>query len=82
MLLLVIILLLIFGGGGGYYDGALASLGARAAGRPALIGIGYDFQIVEVCPAGDSDLPVDLVVTDARVLRPAVRPDPGATGAA
>jgi len=59
------------GFGGGYYDGALAR--ARGRGRPALIGIAYDFQIVERCPSGGDDLPVDLVVTDARVLRRAVR---------
>jgi 5-formyltetrahydrofolate cyclo-ligase len=70
------------GFGGGYYDGALALARARAAGRPALIGLAYDFQIVDVCPAGDGDLPVDLVVTDARVLRPVARLDPGGTGAA
>jgi 5-formyltetrahydrofolate cyclo-ligase len=39
--------------------------------RPTLIGLCYDFQIVARCPAGDGDVPVDLVVTDARVLRPA-----------
>jgi 5-formyltetrahydrofolate cyclo-ligase len=69
------------GFGGGYYDGALASARAHAAGGPELIGIAYDFQIVDVCPAGDGDLPVDLVVTDGRVLRRAGRPDPGGTGA-
>jgi 5-formyltetrahydrofolate cyclo-ligase len=42
--------------------------------RPALIGLCYDFQIVARCPAGDGDVPVDLVVTDARVLRPARAP--------
>ena len=57
--------------GGGYYDGALAV--ARAGGRAALIGIAYDFQIVDDCPAGDADVPVDLVVTDARVLRRTAR---------
>jgi 5-formyltetrahydrofolate cyclo-ligase len=57
------------GFGGGYYDGALAIARARANGRTALIGIAYDFQIVDDCPAGEGDVPVDLVVTDARVLR-------------
>jgi 5-formyltetrahydrofolate cyclo-ligase len=57
------------GFGGGYYDGALALSRARANGRTALIGIAYDFQIVDDCPAGAGDVPVDLVVTDARVLR-------------
>jgi 5-formyltetrahydrofolate cyclo-ligase len=70
------------GFGGGYYDGALTLARARAAGRPALIGLAYDFQIVDACPAGDDDVPVDLVVTDARVLRPAARVGPGGTGAA
>lgn len=57
------------GFGGGYYDGAFAAGGSGK--RPALIGLAYDFQIVARCPAGDGDIPVDLVVTDARVLRPA-----------
>jgi 5-formyltetrahydrofolate cyclo-ligase len=60
------------GFGGGYYDGIFGNLGSvGAAGkRPALIGLCYDFQIVAQCPAGDGDVPVDVVVTDARVLRP------------
>lgn len=57
------------GFGGGYYDGVLA--GARASGRTAIIGFAYEFQIVETVPAGEADLPVDFVVTDERVLRPA-----------
>jgi 5-formyltetrahydrofolate cyclo-ligase len=56
------------GFGGGYYDGVFGASGKR----PALIGLCYDFQIVARCPAGDGDVPVDLVVTDARVLRPRV----------
>ena len=54
------------GFGGGYYDGVFGASGKR----PALIGLCYDFQIVARCPAGDGDVPVDVVVTDARVLRP------------
>src|SRR3954471_4581374 len=54
------------GFGGGYYDGVFGASGKR----PALIGLCYDFQVVARCPAGDGDVPVDLVVTDARVLRP------------
>jgi 5-formyltetrahydrofolate cyclo-ligase len=57
------------GFGGGYYDGALAMARAGAPGRTTLIGLAYDFQIVDDCPAGAGDVPVDLVVTDARVLR-------------
>jgi len=37
--------------------------------NPALIGLAYDFQIVDACPVGPGDRPVDLVVTEARVLR-------------
>jgi 5-formyltetrahydrofolate cyclo-ligase len=60
------------GFGGGYYDGAFAGAGGGTAGRrPTLIGLSYDFQIVPRCPAATGDVPVDLVVTDARVLRPA-----------
>jgi 5-formyltetrahydrofolate cyclo-ligase len=60
------------GFGGGYYDQLLGgtNVGAKPAiRRPVLIGFAYDFQIVERCPAGVGDVPVDLVVTDARVLR-------------
>jgi 5-formyltetrahydrofolate cyclo-ligase len=56
------------GFGGGYYDGVLA--GARAGGRTAIIGLAYDFQIVDTVPSGEGDLPVDFVVTDERVVRP------------
>ncbi len=65
------------GFGGGYYDGAFGAGAVDAAApgagrrRAALIGLCYDFQIVAHCPAGADDVPVDLVVTDARVLRPA-----------
>jgi len=59
------------GFGGGYYDGAFEGRGSGSGRRPALIGLCYDFQIVARCPAGAGDVPVDLVVTDARVLRPA-----------
>ena len=56
------------GFGRGYYDRALAA--APATARPALIGVAYDFQIVPECPANGGDVSVDLVVTDARVIRP------------
>jgi 5-formyltetrahydrofolate cyclo-ligase len=54
------------GYGGGYYDEALGA----ARGRPVAIGLAYDFQVVDRCPTGDDDVAVDLVVTDARVVRP------------
>jgi 5-formyltetrahydrofolate cyclo-ligase len=57
------------GMGGGYYD----DVGRRLReGRPEalMVGVGYDFQVVDTCPAdGDAgDVPVDFVVTEARVL--------------
>jgi 5-formyltetrahydrofolate cyclo-ligase len=51
------------GFGGGYYDGVIDD--ARAAGAIA-IGLAYDFQIVDDCPAGPADVGVDAIVTDVR----------------
>jgi 5-formyltetrahydrofolate cyclo-ligase len=60
------------GHGGGYYDGAGRDARERRAvvGRPPplLVGVAYDFQIVETCPADERDVSVDLVVTERRVL--------------
>ena len=56
------------GFGGGYYDGVIDE--ARAGGA-AVIGFAYDFQVVDRCPAGPDDRTVDVVVTDARVIRTA-----------
>jgi 5-formyltetrahydrofolate cyclo-ligase len=55
------------GYGGGYYDEAAGRL--RAAGRGFLVGVAFDFQIVERCPAGVDDVPVDCVVTEREVVR-------------
>lgn len=54
------------GFGGGYYDGVIDE--ARAGGA-TVIGFAYDFQIVDRCPVGPDDRAVDVVVTDARVIR-------------
>jgi 5-formyltetrahydrofolate cyclo-ligase len=55
------------GFGGGFYDELLAGPVAR---RPAfVVGVGYDFQVVDLCPAGEEDARVDCVVTEARVIR-------------
>jgi 5-formyltetrahydrofolate cyclo-ligase len=53
------------GFGGGYYDGVIDD--ARAGGA-AIIGLAYDFQIVDRVPAGPGDRGVDVVVTDARII--------------
>lgn len=54
------------GYGGGFYDGALPGL-APPALRIAVI---FDFQLLADLPAMPHDVPMDVVVTDARVLRP------------
>jgi 5-formyltetrahydrofolate cyclo-ligase len=60
------------GYGGGYYDGAARELRVQkaASGRSPglLVGLAYDFQVVDACPAGEHDVAVDLVVTERRVL--------------
>lgn len=56
------------GYGGGYFDELIAHL--RPRGRGYFVGLAYDFQVVDRCPAGEGDHGVDCVVTDARVLRP------------
>jgi 5-formyltetrahydrofolate cyclo-ligase len=56
------------GFGGGYYDGAGRELRARRAGAALMVGLAYDFQVVDACPADDNDVAVDLVVTERRVL--------------
>jgi 5-formyltetrahydrofolate cyclo-ligase len=53
--------------GGGYYDSVIDE--ARAGGA-LVIGLAYDFQIVDRVPAGPGDRTVDVVVTDARVIGP------------
>jgi len=58
------------GRGGGYYDRAFA--GAPAEG-PFLVGVGYDFQLVEEVPAGVGDGRVDMVATEARRIRTRAR---------
>ena len=71
------------GFGGGYYDEWLMATG-RGKGQPKLdsaggpvddrgparqvIGLAYDFQVLDVCPAGVNDVRVDCIVTDARFI--------------
>jgi 5-formyltetrahydrofolate cyclo-ligase len=54
------------GRGGGHYDATLP-----AAWRARKVGLAFEVQIVDAVPAEPHDAPVDLVVTEARVLRPA-----------
>ena len=55
------------GYGGGYYDEAAGRV--RSAGHGLLVGLAYDFQIVDRCPAGEADVAVDCVVTEREIVR-------------
>lgn len=58
------------GAGGGYYDRSFAFLkDVPRPARPLLVGIGYDFQEVEALTPEPWDVPLDLVVTNARIVR-------------
>lgn len=60
------------GHGGGFYDRLLAAIrDARREARrpPALrVGIAFDFQVFDRVPAEAWDIPMDLVLTDERVI--------------
>ena len=52
------------GYGGGYYDRFLGSLEKPVP----KIGIGFDLQIMDKVPTADHDIPVDLIITEKRVI--------------
>jgi len=52
------------GYGGGYYDLLLPRLSTAIA-----CAVGFDFQLVSELPNMDHDVPVGIVVTDARIVR-------------
>jgi len=57
------------GYGGGFYDGLLSEF-PREIPR---VGLCFEQQVVEDVPVGDADEPVDIVITEARLIRrPAV----------
>ena len=53
------------GFGKGFYDRALGD-----DPRPVAVGVVFDEQVVAAVPAEDWDVPLDVVVTPTRVLRP------------
>ncbi|MCD6365763.1 MAG: 5-formyltetrahydrofolate cyclo-ligase [Planctomycetes bacterium] len=53
------------GRGGGFYDRFLASPGMRAV----TCGLAFDEQVVKEVPTHDNDYPMDILVTNERVLR-------------
>jgi 5-formyltetrahydrofolate cyclo-ligase len=58
------------GRGGGYYDRFLAQPGLRAF----KCGLAFEEQLIPSVPMHKHDVPVDAIVTDARVLRVTRRP--------
>jgi 5-formyltetrahydrofolate cyclo-ligase len=58
------------GYGGGYYDELAAYVRAHPdATNARFVGYAFDFQLVEACPAGEWDVPLDAIVTDECVVR-------------
>ncbi|WP_121064430.1 5-formyltetrahydrofolate cyclo-ligase [Chachezhania antarctica] len=55
------------GYGGGFYDRTLERL--RARGRAVAIGFAFDAQEADSLPLEPTDQPLDLIVTESRVLR-------------
>lgn len=51
------------GRGKGFYDRLLADI------RATKVGIGYDFQLVDVIDAEPHDVKVDIVITESRYIR-------------
>jgi 5-formyltetrahydrofolate cyclo-ligase len=52
------------GYGGGYYDKLIPRLA-----RACTCGVAYDFQLISEVPELPFDIPVDLVITDERLIR-------------
>jgi 5-formyltetrahydrofolate cyclo-ligase len=57
------------GYGGGYYDELAAYVRAHPDATAArFIGYAFDFQLVDTCPSGEWDVPLDCIVTNERVV--------------
>jgi 5-formyltetrahydrofolate cyclo-ligase len=57
------------GYGGGYYDELAAYVKAHPDATAArFIGFAFDIQLVDTCPAGEWDVPLDRIVTNERVV--------------
>lgn len=63
------------GYGGGFYDRTLAQLRA-GGGACVAIGLAFEAQRVDMLPCGPTDVPLDLVVTEAAVHQPVGGPGP------
>jgi 5-formyltetrahydrofolate cyclo-ligase len=57
------------GTGGGFYDRTLQSVARRRwCRRPLLVGIGYDFQCVPHLPDRPWDVPLDVIITETKLV--------------
>jgi len=57
------------GYGGGYYDELAAYVRAHPDATAArFIGFAFDFQLVDTCPSGEWDVPLDCIVTDESIV--------------
>jgi len=54
------------GHGGGHYD---RILGQARSGMPFTVGLAFEFQIFDRVPTDESDVRMDVVVTEKRVIR-------------
>ena len=54
------------GHGAGYYDKTFAT--DRNSKRPLLVGLAYDFQIVEDLASNSWDIPLDVLVTESQLF--------------
>ena len=57
------------GRGGGNYDSVLTATPGSAA-RGLVVGLAFDVQVVPALPVEPHDAPVDLVVTESRIIEP------------
>jgi 5-formyltetrahydrofolate cyclo-ligase len=55
------------GHGGGYFDRFFAE--HRRRPRPRAVGLAYEVQVVDRLPVEEHDVPMDVVVTEERVVR-------------
>lgn len=56
------------GRGAGFYDRFLSDPGLRRSGRMTIVGVGFDFQMVDRVPTEPHDAKVEAVATDRRLI--------------
>mgnify|MGYP003323223893 CR=1 FL=1 len=55
------------GYGGGYFDRALEKV-KLCASKPLIVGMGYDYQILDISYGESHDMKYDIVITESRIL--------------